>query len=379
MKARSSPEADENLSVASPSPRRRMRWLPWVVGLAMLAVVLGLGGQWLAHRFAYVSEIDARVAADTVILSPTVAGRIVEMPAGEGAVLAQGDAVLRIDDREARLRADELRARLAGVEVDRARLAAEIELVEQQTRARTESEEARLRAAKALAQSLSVQRQYADTELARAERLVAAGTMPRRDLDRIRSTALQAAQESHRAEAQAATAVAELGAARAARQRLAVLDQEVALLTHKSGELRAALERAEIEVANHVLRAPVGGVVSRTFVTAGEFVSPGQRVALLHDPDAVYVEALIKETDVGRLRVGQTVALHVDAYPDDIFTGEVARIGHAATSEFSLLPNPNPSGNFTKVTQRLPVKIAVRQVEGRLRPGMMVEVDIDVR
>lgn len=379
MKARTSPEADENLSVASPARRRRLRWLPWVLGLLALLAILVFGGQWLAHRLAYVSEIDARVAADTVILSSTVSGRIVAMPAGEGTELPRGGEVLRIDDREARLAAQELEARIAGIAADQARLAAEMALVEAQTTAQLESEQARLRAANALTESLSVQRQYADNELARAEKLVAAGTMPRRDLDRIRTAALQARQEAARAEAQAATAQADLAAARAGRQRLAVLRQEVALLEHKAAELTAALDRARIDIEDHVLRAPVSGVISRTFVTAGEFVSPGQRIALLHDPDAVYVEALIKETQVGRLQLGQSVALHVDAYPDETFTGTVARIGHAATSEFSLLPNPNPSGNFTKVTQRLPVKIAVEQRDGKLRPGMMVEVDIDVR
>jgi membrane fusion protein (multidrug efflux system) len=72
------------------------------------------------------------------------------------------------------------------------------------------------------------------------------------------------------------------------------------------------------------------------------------------------------------------VAVHVDAYPDDVFEGTIERIGVAATSEFALLPNPNPSGNFTKVTQRLPVRIAIDQQDGRLRPGMMVVVDIEI-
>jgi membrane fusion protein (multidrug efflux system) len=105
-------------------------------------------------------------------------------------------------------------------------------------------------------------------------------------------------------------------------------------------------------------------------------VTPGQRLMLVHDPSKIWIEANVKETHVRRLNVGQDVAVGVDAYPDETFTGKVERIGNTATSAFALLPSPNPSGNFTKITQRLPVRIAIEQREGRLRPGMMVEVKI---
>jgi membrane fusion protein (multidrug efflux system) len=100
---------------------------------------------------------------------------------------------------------------------------------------------------------------------------------------------------------------------------------------------------------------------------------------MLHNPENVWVEANIKETQVRRLSVGQIVHITVDAYPDDNFMGKVEKIGTAATSRFALLPTPNPSGNFTKVTQRIPVKIAFTKQPKRLSPGMMVEVEIDVR
>jgi membrane fusion protein (multidrug efflux system) len=99
---------------------------------------------------------------------------------------------------------------------------------------------------------------------------------------------------------------------------------------------------------------------------------------MLHDPEGIWVEANIKETEIRRLQPGQRVAITVDAYPDDTFVGRVARIGTAATSRFALLPTPNPSGNFTKVTQRIPVKILFVDRPRMLSPGMMVEVDIAV-
>ena len=99
----------------------------------------------------------------------------------------------------------------------------------------------------------------------------------------------------------------------------------------------------------------------------------------MHDPKRVWIEANIKETQIRKLAVGQPVEVRVDAYPREVFSGRVQTIGSATTGSFALLPNPNPSGNFTKITQRLPVRIEIEQTGERLAPGMMVEVHIDVR
>jgi len=99
----------------------------------------------------------------------------------------------------------------------------------------------------------------------------------------------------------------------------------------------------------------------------------------VHDPKKVWIDANVKETDIRRVKIGQKADITVDAYPDRKFEGKVIAIGNAATSEFALLPTPNPSGNFTKITQRLRVRVAIEQDQKLLRPGMMVEVFIDVR
>jgi len=100
---------------------------------------------------------------------------------------------------------------------------------------------------------------------------------------------------------------------------------------------------------------------------------------LLHDPKSVWIEVLLKETKLTDVRVGQPVEISVDAYPGRRFAGTVERVGNVATNQFALLPNPNPSGNFTKIAQRVPVRVKVDQPDDNsLRPGMMVEVDIDV-
>jgi len=148
------------------------------------------------------------------------------------------------------------------------------------------------------------------------------------------------------------------------------------VLEKREAEIATRLERQRLDLEDRIVKSPLDGVVDRKFVEAGEYVSPGQRLMLLHDPGKVWIEANIKETELRRLAVGQTVQVQVDAYPDEVFEGRVERIGHSATSTFALLPSPNPSGNFTKITQRVPVRIALAQRDGRLRPGMMVEIKV---
>ncbi|MGH6662111.1 MAG: HlyD family secretion protein, partial [Rhodospirillales bacterium] len=141
----------------------------------------------------------------------------------------------------------------------------------------------------------------------------------------------------------------------------------------------AKLDHQKLDFADRTIKSPIDGVVDKTFVRIGEYVTPGQRLALVHDPSKIWIEANIKETEIRNLKPGQVVEVSVDAYPGREFRGRVLTVGHAATSQFALLPTPNPSGNFTKITQRLPVRIVIDQQAGLLRPGMMVEINIDIR
>ena len=155
-----------------------------------------------------------------------------------------------------------------------------------------------------------------------------------------------------------------------------MLAAQVEVLERRAAEIDARIRRQRLDLEDRTVRSPLKGVIDRTFVEPGEYVGPGQRLLLMHDPAVVWVETNIKETQLRRLAIGQKVRVHVDAYPDDDFEGTIERIGNAATSTFALLPTPNPSGNFTKITQRVPVRIAIAQRDARLRPGMMVEVRI---
>ena len=198
-------------------------------------------------------------------------------------------------------------------------------------------------------------------------------------LDKTRTALSQSDERYQIAVANLATAEANAREAIADRQQILVNENLLDNLRYQEAQVISARDRHVLDIEDRTIRSPLNGVVSRTFIDKGEFVRAGQRLLLIHDPNNIWVEANIKETELRHLEPGMTVKLHVDAYPDQDFTGKVERIGQAATSEFALLPNPNPSGNFTKVTQRLPIRISVAQQEDALlRPGMLVVVEIDI-
>ena len=155
-------------------------------------------------------------------------------------------------------------------------------------------------------------------------------------------------------------------------------DSQRAVLEAQRDAVLARIRRQELDIAAHRVESPLAGAVSKVFVEAGEHVEPGQRIALVHDPRKVYVQTNVRETEIRKLALGQRVRIEVDAYPDRSFEGTVNDIGLAATSTFALLPSAKPGGSFTKVTQRFPVRIALQGDGESLRPGMMVEVFIDV-
>ena len=197
-------------------------------------------------------------------------------------------------------------------------------------------------------------------------------------MEQAQTAAKQAAENLNVVRAKATSSSAALSESRANAAQVDVLEKQIQRLRVNRESIQVQRERQASEVKKHTITSPVTGVVDQTFVNEGEYVAPGQRFALVHDSRDVWINANIKETEVQKIRQGQPVIITVDAYPGRTFSGKVLLVGSAATSQFALIPSPNPSGNFTKITQRIPVKISVEQQDGLLKPGMMVEVDIDV-
>ena len=340
--------------------------------------LVGWATQQFLHSLVYVHETDARIAADMISVSSRVAGWLIERPVGAGSQVGKGDLLAVVDGRDAQTRLKELQAEFSRIEAERQEIVAQIAMVDARTRSRTQSEQAKLSAAKALVEAIEHQLNYDQREFHRAQQLLIGGVISAQTLDEAHTAYLRTEKELARSKAVVATANAQLTEAKAARHELSVLESERATLDVHKAEVSARIERQQLALDDRIIASHVDGVVSRAFVEVGEYVQPGQRILLLHDPQTIYVDANIRETDIRRVAVNQPVTIEVDAYPDEIFKGTVERIGYAATSQFALLPSPNPSGNFTKVTQRLPVRIALSQRGDQLKPGMMVEVFIDV-
>lgn len=349
-----------------------------------LVIILVLGGAafgaWeVRNRIAYVHEIDARVAADLITISSRVSGWVDQVAVEEGDSVERDRVLVRIDGRESRLLIEQLQAEMRSIASERDRLNAERQLIDDQTSSRYDTQLSKMRAAEASVQALEPQLELALSELQRAQSLFEKRVIPKQQLDQARATARRIEGEHRMAGAELEEARSGIQEARAERARLNVLDGELEMLRHRESALRSKLEQQKLDLGDRIIRSPIDGVVDRIFVEGGEYVTSGQRLALVHDPGKIWVEANIKETHIRKLEIGQPVDVDVDAYPDHQFKGQVVSIGNATTGNFALLPNPNPSGNFTKITQRLPVRIKLEQTESMLRPGMMVEVRIDVR
>lgn len=346
---------------------------------ALLLVALAYGGRELYMRFTHVYEYDARVSADIVTISSRGDGWLVEMPVREGMKVEAGQVLVRVDDRIAKLKADAFRAQIEGVRVERARLRAERKLDKNQSdaamRTRTSNVTVREKALAALRADLD----FAKLELDRSRSLFASRVINERQLQVAQTTVTKLEIQILQLQAEHEQAEGSLDEARVGHDRLGVIDAQIEALTHQVANLAAQLHQQLVDVEDRTIKSPIPAVIDRTFVLPGEYVAAGQRILLLHNPKEVWVEANIKETQVSRLKLGQLVHISVDAFPNDKFTGKVARIGSATMARFALIPTPNPSGNFTKITQRVAVKIDMVDMPKQLAPGMMVEVDIDVR
>ena len=353
---------------------------PKSVLIAVAAIaLLAWAGLWLHSRYTHLYLDDARVDGEVVTIASRVSGWVTELSAMEGDNVKQGQVLVRIDERDSRLQREVLRSKLASLESQMAVVHAQIGQVDEETLGKYQSETNHLAAAEAEVASRQVQLKQSADDLKRTLELAERKWLSQQALERARAAYAQAEEEHRKALSQVAAVRGTLSAAQGSRKQLRVLEQQLRVLASQGDELRAEIHRQEVDMADRNIASPADGRVVMTFVRQGEHVAAGQRILMFHDPNRIWVEANVRETDIGLLKPGMKADIHVDAYPGRVFAGEVFRIGQAATSKFALLPDPNPSGNFTKITQRLPVRISLAEKDHALRPGMMVEVSIDVR
>lgn len=346
--------------------------------ILLIVGALSWGGIQLFGRLNYVYEYDARVGGTLIIVSSRVSGWVTKRAVEQGSEIKKGQVLVQIDSRESTLKVQHYDVKLQGVKAEIDRLAAEHAMVERQTNSRHDTQKLEFRAAEAATQALKAQRKLAMVDFERSQSLLERKIIPRQSYDKDNAQLQRLEGEVAEALAKQKAASAKLEEVEADRERLKVLDQQLSILKSQKNEYFVLKDQQRLDLKDRTILSIIDGVVDETFVEKGEYVNPGQRLMLIHDPLDIWVDANIKETQIRRVKRGQTVLISVDAYPGKEFRGRVKAIGNTTTGKFALLPNPNPSGNFTKITQRIPVRIAVEQNGTMLRPGMLVEVKIMV-
>ena len=376
-------DAGERLDADSPvhkdgpragRPRRGVRMA--ILGILVVVGLVALGN-FLVNRWTHVYVNDSRIAANVVALGSEVTGRVTAVNVVAGDRVVKGDLLVRLDSRQAQLRLQELDAEATRIAAEQDQLRAQQAMIEAGVRSRLDAGRAQVRASEAEHRATRAELDAARSDYDRQSSLRRSGAVSTQQFEEVRAKHLTAQQKELRAAAEIESARAALAVIESEAAQVEVLDRQIAVLDAQRTSLDAKRAQQRVDLDDREVRAAFDGVVDATFVDVGEHVSPGSRLLMYHDPTRVWVDANVKETDFRRLKLGATATVRVDAYPDRVFKGEVNRLGNAATSEFALLPSPNPSGNFTKVTQRLPLRMAIEQDESLLRPGMMVELAID--
>jgi membrane fusion protein, multidrug efflux system len=343
---------------AKPRSRRK----PIVIGIGALAL-MGLtyfGYNYITVGRFLVSTDDAYVGAYMAIISPKIAAIVSEVPVVDNQSVKEGQMLVHLDDGDYRLALDQAQSKLATQNAAIKTFDAQIKAAE----ASAAQARAQLEAAKANVIK-------ADADYARTNALTAKDYATKASLDDAIAT-----RDSSYAQVKANEA-----AIQSAEANVALLHAQRDQAEKLAKELQVAVNQAARDLSFTVIRAPFNGVVGNRGVQVGDYVTPGKRLAAVVPLDKVFVDANFKETQLPPIAAGQTATVKVDALNGEALTGTVESVAPASGSQFSLLPPENATGNFTKIVQRVPVRIAIPAAEakGRLRPGLSVVVSVDTR
>ncbi|MGK9053997.1 HlyD family secretion protein [Neorhizobium petrolearium] len=348
------------VAVPAPPKKRRSLLLP-IIALALLGGAAWYGYNWWIDGRFLVSTDDAYIEGDIAVISPKVSGYVAKVNVIENQSVKAGDPLVTLDDGDYRLALEK-----AGADVEAANLAVS------RIDAQIVGGQAALDQSKAQQGALEAAVRGAEITYKRASELAAKSVGTAADLDNAQIALEQARANLVAGQAAVASAEANLGLLQAQRKE--------AVNTVRTQEI--ARNQAQRDLDFTVLKAPYDGVIGNVAVQTGDLVSVGKRLASLVPLTELYIEANFKETQIGHLQPGSKVRVHVDAYDDHTVEGTVVSIAPASGAVFSMLPPENATGNFTKVVQRVPVRIAIpKDVLERehLRAGLSVVVDVDTR
>src|ERR1700751_4894197 len=352
-------ETDKKIGLA-PS-RRAIKRAALALALALGVAAAGDFGHYYLTTGRYLeSTDDAYVKADSTLIAPKVSGYIAEVLVSDNEKVMAGQLLARIDDRDFKTALAQAKADVAASEAAVRNLDAQIELQEpiiQQQAAEVDAAEANLK--------------FAQQERARYDELMKSG-----------SGTVQRAQQTDAA-LRAQTAQLQQGKAglAAANKKVEVLTTDRAKAVAQLDHARAVEQQAALNLSYTQITAPVDGTVGARSLRVGQFVQAGTQLMAVVPLDAVYVVANFKETQLTHVRNDQPVEIRIDSFHGTTLKGHVDSLSPASGLEFALLPPDNATGNFTKIVQRVPVKIVLddHSLKGLLRPGMSAEPVVNTK
>ncbi|HEX8503753.1 MAG TPA: HlyD family secretion protein [Hymenobacter sp.] len=350
-----SPETDTTVE----EPKRRNPLVFIVLAVVLLAAAFY---GWTRYQFAVAHEEtdNAQVEGDVYPVLPRVGGPVLEVKVDDNQPVKKGDVLVTLDQADYQQRVNAAEAALAAAQ---AQVTA--------ARAAVGTAQANVRSAQSTIGVSEANQARLQKDLKRSTFLRQQDIIPQSEYDAVQAN-LRATS------AQRATATDQVGVAR---QQVAAAQQQIAVAQAVVKQRQADLDNAKLQLSYTTITAPENGIVSRKNVQPGQVVAPGQQLFGIVGSARTWVVANFKETQLEDMKVGQPVKLEVDAYPSEEFEGHIESLSAATGARFALLPPDNASGNFVKVTQRVPVKIVLDKVDAQhpLRAGMSVNAIVKVK
>jgi membrane fusion protein (multidrug efflux system) len=357
-----SPSTIAQAAAADAPSRRPARSRIFLIAAAVILIGGAVWGfrWWTVGRFIQDTD-DAYLQADNMTVAPKVSGYVAEVYVTDNQAVSAGQPLVRLDNRQYEAMLEQSKAAIAARKADIER--AEAELLQQQ---------ANILQARAQVLGARAAEAHAIAEVTRYEPLIATGAESGEKLADLRNAKDQAsaklaadiaAQES--VERQPATTRAQIDQARAQLQAA-----------------EASARESQLDLQDTIVRSTLAGRVGDRAVRVGQYVQPGTRLMTIVPVQEIYLTANFKETQIGRMRAGQPATIHVDALPGTELHGTVASFSPGTGAQFALLPPQNATGNFTKIVQRVPVRIRIEaneQTRQLLLPGLSVTVHVDTR
>ncbi|MBS1912308.1 MAG: HlyD family secretion protein [Bacteroidetes bacterium] len=349
----------------APARPRKPRTVRRIILYTVLAAVLIGGGIYVKRIIdfgaTHVNTDDAQVDGNIDPVLPHISGYVTAVLVKENDRIAEGAPIVEIDPRELQLKLGNAETQLSTAQAGLAT-----------ARAGQHNAEAALLVAQANVKTAEVARTKAENDLARDRNLFKGNAITQQQLDATKTAFDAASAQLETARRQVGVTQAQIDVARA---QLRTAETQV-------GQRQNDVDYARLQLSYTKISASRPGMISKKNVEVGQYVQAGQPLLAITEDTVTWVTANFKETDLERVRVGQPAEILVDAYPGITFEGRVQSIAAATGARFSLLPPDNATGNFVKVTQRIPVRIAFTQAPDPshpLRPGMSVDVTITTR